>query len=262
MKETPPVSIPPILYEDRHLVIVNKPPGVLSESNDTGNAALSDQVALYRAERAGSTRRSFLGIVHRLDRPTSGCLAYALTPEALRALQAQFRERAPRKTYWAVVEKAPRKAEADLVHHLVHDAPANKSRAFSKPVPRSKPARLSYRHLARSDRYHLLEIELKTGRHHQIRAQLAAVGICIKGDLKYGAKRSNPAGGIHLHALRLGITHPTTGDYMEVVAPPPPGALWEFFWGRLQSVVHGSAVEGAPLEATDGDGIFKESTGH
>ncbi len=221
---------PPILAEDDALVWVNKPPGVLSESNDTGNPALSDQVALYRAQRSGQSHRPFLGIVHRLDRPTSGCLVYAVTAAAQRELQRQFRNRETKKFYWAVVESAPAEPEGTLEHHLLHDVAANKSRALAGRGKDTKEARLSYRLIGESDRYALLEIDLHTGRHHQIRAQLAAVGVHIKGDLKYGSRRSNPAGGIHLHALSLELTHPTTGDRIEVVAPPPDETLWRFFW--------------------------------
>jgi 23S rRNA pseudouridine1911/1915/1917 synthase len=221
---------PPILAEDDALVWVNKPPGVLSESNDTGNPALSDQVALYQAQRLGQSLRPFLGIVHRLDRPTSGCLLYAGSLPAQRELQRQFRERETDKVYWAVVESAPREPEGVLEHHMLHDVAANKSRALAKKGSDTKEARLAYRLVGESDRYALLEINLFTGRHHQIRAQLAAIGVHIKGDLKYGARRSNPGGGIHLHALSLEVTHPTSGDRVEVVAPPPRETLWSFFW--------------------------------
>ncbi|MFP4431564.1 MAG: RluA family pseudouridine synthase [Spirochaetota bacterium] len=220
---------PPILAEDDALVWVNKPPGVLSESNDTGNPALSDQVALYRAQRSGQSLRPFLGIVHRLDRPTSGCLVYAMTAAAQRDLQRQFRDRETKKVYWAVVESPPEKPEGVLEHHMLHDVGANKSRALDRKGTGTKEARLAYRLVAESDRYALLEIDLFTGRHHQIRAQLAAVGVHIKGDLKYGARRSNPGGGIHLHALSLEVTHPTSGDRVEVVAPPPKETLWCYF---------------------------------
>ncbi len=227
---TPPIAAPPILAEDDALVWVNKPPGVLSESNDTGNPALSDQVALYRAQRAGQSLRPFLGVVHRLDQPTSGCLLYAASPGAQRELQRQFRERETKKLYWAVVETPPARPDAVLEHHMLHDLKANKSRALGKRGTDTKEARLAYRLVAESDRYALLEIDLFTGRHHQIRAQLAAIGVHIKGDLKYGARRSNPGGGIHLHALSLEVTHPATGDRVEVVAPPPRETLWNFFW--------------------------------
>ena len=222
---------PPILAEDDALVWVNKPPGVLSESNDTGNPALSDEVALYRAQRRGFSTRPFLGIVHRLDRPTSGCLLYAGTLEAQRELQRQFRDRETRKVYWAVVEAPPSKESGVLEHHMRHDAAANKSWALTQPGPGTKAARLSYRLLGTSDRYALLEVDLHTGRHHQIRAQLAAIGVHIKGDLKYGARRSNPGGGIMLHALILEVTHPVSDDRLEVIAPPPSDdRLWRHFW--------------------------------
>lgn len=222
---------PPILSEDDALVWVNKPQGVLSESNDTGNPALSDEVALYRAQRWGYTTRPFLGIVHRLDRPTSGCLLYAGTLGAQTELQRQFRDRETKKVYWAVVEKPPPRESATLEHHMRHDVALNKSWALTQAGSGTKEARLSYRLLGNSDRYALLEVDLHTGRHHQIRAQFAAIGVHIKGDLKYGARRSNPGGGIMLHALSLEVTHPVSGDRVEVVAPPPlDDRLWSFFW--------------------------------
>ena len=224
------IAVPPILAEDNALVWVNKPSGVLSESNDTGNPALSDHVALYRAQRSGQNLRPFLGIVHRLDRPTSGCLLYAGSLPVQRELQRQFRDRETVKVYWAVVESPPALPEAVLEHHMLHDVAANKSRALARKGSDTKEARLAYRLVAESDRYALLEIDLFTGRHHQIRAQLAAIGVHIKGDLKYGARRSNPGGGIQLHALSLEVTHPVSGDRVEVVAPPPKETLWNYFW--------------------------------
>ena len=226
--------IPPILYEDRNVVVVNKPPGVLSEANESGNPTLSDQIALYRAQRSGRSQRPFLGIVHRLDRPTSGCLVYAKNPHALRNLQRQFKERTTEKRYWAVVDAVPESPTAQLTHQMVHNVRDNKSWAYETPREGSKEARLSYRLVATSERYALLEIDLETGRHHQIRAQLAAVGLHIKGDLKYGARRSNRGGGIHLHAQRLAFDHPRCGDRIEVVARPPKDTLWEYFWENAE----------------------------
>ena len=171
----------------------------------------------------------FCGVVHRLDRPTSGAIVFARTSKALPRLNSQFREKETRKIYWAVVENKPQQKSGSLVHYLKKNEKQNKSYASANETEGSKKAVLHYRWVASSDKYHLLEIELETGRHHQIRCQLSAIGTIIKGDLKYGAKRSNKDGSIHLHSRILEFTHPTTKERIKVTAPCPNEPLWEFF---------------------------------
>ena len=171
----------------------------------------------------------FIGVTHRLDRPVSGLVIFAKTSKALTRLNEMFRTNAVKKTYWAVVKNAPKEPEGELVHFLVRNEKQNKSYAYEKEVPNSKKAVLDYRLIARSDHYYLLEVDLKTGRHHQIRCQLAKMGCPIKGDLKYGAQRSNPDGSICLHARRVRFVHPVSKELIELEAPLPPGNLWKGF---------------------------------
>jgi len=192
-----------ILYEDNHLVAVNKAPSDSVQADRTGDETLADSVREHLRAAGGKTGNAFVGIPHRLDRPTSGVVLFARTDKALSRLSAMFREGRVRKTYWAVVGERPPAESGALVHWLRRNAEQNKSYAASGPGAGAREARLSYRLLLSTDRYHLLEIELEAGRHHQIRAQLAAIGCHIKGDLKYGAPRSNPGGGIHLHARQV-----------------------------------------------------------
>ncbi|MEG2755694.1 MAG: RNA pseudouridine synthase, partial [Mucinivorans sp.] len=173
--------------------------------------------------------RAFLGVVHRLDRPVSGAVLFARTSKALIRLNEQLRERGFRKLYWAIVEQKPTVESATLTHHIVRNAKTNKSMALDSPTKNSQEAVLKYRLVKSSDRYHLLEVELLTGRHHQIRAQLAAIGCKIKGDLKYGASRSNPDGSISLHSRSLEFSHPVTRERIVVTAPVPEDKLWQFF---------------------------------
>lgn len=222
-----------ILYEDNHLIIVNKLPGELVQGDDTGDRTLADDVKCYLKEKYNKPGNVYLGIPHRLDRPTSGIVVYCKTDKALSRMTALFRTSDVKKTYWAIVDKAPEKKEGELVHYIVRNAETNKSIANAKERKGSKLARLSYRTLASSDNYHLLEIDLHTGRHHQIRAQLAALGIHIKGDLKYGAQRSNPDGGICLHARHITFMHPVRKELVDVTAPPPHSTLWDYFAGQV-----------------------------
>ena len=222
-----------ILYEDNHLIIVNKLPGELVQGDDTGDRTLADDVKYYLKEKYNKPGNVYLGIPHRLDRPTSGIVVYCKTDKALSRMTALFRTSDVKKTYWAIVDKAPEKKEGELVHYIVRNAETNKSIANAKERKGSKLARLSYRTLASSDNYHLLEIDLHTGRHHQIRAQLAALGIHIKGDLKYGAQRSNPDGGICLHARHITFMHPVRKELVDVTAPPPHSTLWDYFAGQV-----------------------------
>lgn len=222
-----------ILYEDNHLIIVNKLPGELVQGDETGDRTLADDVKEYLKVTYNKPGNVYLGIPHRLDRPTSGIVVYAKTEKALIRLNEAFRGSGVKKTYWAVTDNIPKEPEGDLIHYIVRNSQTNKSVAYPKEVKGSKLARLSYRVLSKSDRYALIEIDLHTGRHHQIRAQLAAVGCHIKGDLKYGFPRSNPDGGIHLHARRLRLIHPVRKEELEVIAPPPHDALWDYFVSTL-----------------------------
>lgn len=222
-----------ILYEDNHLIIVNKLPGELVQGDETGDRTLADDVKEYLKVRYNKPGNVFLGIPHRLDRPTSGIVVYCRTDKALSRMTALFRTSDVKKTYWAIVDRKPERSEGELVHYITRNAAQNKSIASSKETKGSKIAKLSYRTLASSDNYHLLEIDLHTGRHHQIRAQLAAIGVHIKGDLKYGAQRSNPDGGICLHARRISFTHPIRKEKIAITADPPHSSLWEYFLSAI-----------------------------
>ena len=222
-----------ILYEDNHLIIVNKLPGELVQGDETGDRTLADAVKEYLKVRYNKPGNVFLGIPHRLDRPTSGIVVYCRTDKALSRMTALFRTSDVKKTYWAIVDRKPERSEGELVHYITRNAAQNKSIASSKEAKGSKIAKLSYRTLASSDNYHLLEIDLHTGRHHQIRAQLAAIGVHIKGDLKYGAQRSNPDGGICLHARRISFTHPIRKEKITITADPPRTSLWDYFLSAI-----------------------------
>ena len=222
-----------ILYEDNHLIIVNKLPGELVQGDETGDRTLADDVKEYLKVRYNKPGNVFLGIPHRLDRPTSGIVVYCRTDKALSRMTALFRTSDVKKTYWAIVDRKPERSEGELVHYITRNAAQNKSIASSKETKGSKIAKLSYRTLASSDNYHLLEIDLHTGRHHQIRAQLAAIGVHIKGDLKYGAQRSNPDGGICLHARRISFTHPIRKEKITITADPPHSSLWDYFLSSM-----------------------------
>ena len=224
-----------VLYEDNHLIAINKLPGELVQGDETGDRTLADDVKLYLKEKYGKPGNVFLGIPHRLDRPTSGIVVYAKTDKALSRMTALFRTSGVKKTYWAIVDRRPVKAEATLVHYITRNASNNKSIASSQEKPGAKIAKLSYRLLASSDKYHLLEIDLHTGRHHQIRAQLAAIGIHIKGDLKYGAARSNLDGGICLHARHVSFIHPVKNTEVDIIADPPHDTLWDYFLSAVES---------------------------
>ncbi len=216
-----------VLYEDNHLVAVNKRAGDIVQGDKTGDTPLSGIVKQYIKEKYGKPGEVFLGLVHRLDRPTTGIIVFARTSKALERMNALFASRETRKTYWAVVNEPPPEPQGRLVHYMQRNPKQNKSYAHPADAPGRKKAALRYRLLKQLDRYYLLEIELETGRHHQIRAQLAAIGCSIKGDLKYGAPRSNPDGGIHLHARSLEFIHPVRKEPVKLVADPPEDPLWE-----------------------------------
>ncbi len=216
-----------ILHEDNHLIVINKRVGDIVQGDKTGDKPLSDVVKEYIKDKYNKPGEVFLGVVHRLDRPTTGIVVFARTSKALTRLNELFKNRETQKTYWAVVKNKPPKSEDKLVHFLKRNEKNNTSKAHLKEVPESKIASLDYKIIATLDNYFALEIDLHTGRHHQIRAQLAAVGLPIKGDLKYGFDRSNPDGGIHLHARKLQFIHPVLKEPLVVVAPVPEETIWK-----------------------------------
>lgn len=219
-----------VIYEDNHIIAVNKTGNEIVQGDKTGDTPLSDVVKAYIKQKYNKPGEVFLGVTHRLDRPTSGVVLFARTSKALTRLNAMFQSKDEiKKTYWAVVDKKPDQNQAHLHHWLVRNTQQNKSYAFDSEKPNSQEAFLSYKLLASSDKYHLLEIDLQTGRHHQIRAQLAAIGCKIKGDMKYGFPRSNPDGGIHLHARKVELTHPVSKEHISITAPVPDDALWNYF---------------------------------
>lgn len=219
-----------ILYEDNHLLVVNKHCGDLVQPDPAGENALEDQIKAYIKTRDAKPGEAFLGVVHRIDRPVSGAVIFAKTSKALARLNEMIREGRIRKTYWALTEQRPDPAEGELCHYIVRDGRTNRSKAYDAPRPEAKQARLRYAMLAAGDRYTLVEVELLTGRHHQIRAQLARIGCPIRGDLKYGAKRSLPGGGISLHSRRVEFEHPVRREPLRVTAPVPgDDNLWAYF---------------------------------
>ena len=218
-----------VVYEDNHIIVVNKTASEIVQADKTGDMPLSETVKQYLKEKYQKPGNVFLGVTHRLDRPVSGLVVFAKTSKALTRLNEMFRTSEVKKTYWAVVKNAPKEPEGELVHFLVRNEKQNKSYAYDKEVPKSKKAILDYRLIGRSENYYLLEVDLKTGRHHQIRCQLAKMECPIKGDLKYGSPRSNPDGSICLHARRIRFVHPVSKELIELEAPLPEGNLWKGF---------------------------------
>jgi 23S rRNA pseudouridine1911/1915/1917 synthase len=215
-----------IRHEDNHLIVINKRVGDIVQGDKTGDKPLSEVVKEYVKEKHNKPGEVFLGVVHRLDRPTSGIVVFARTSKALTRLNEMFSNRETQKTYWAIVKNRPENAEATLVHYLKRNEKNNTSKAHLKEVPESKKASLEYKIIKELDNYFALEINLHTGRHHQIRAQLAAINCPIKGDLKYGFDRSNTDGGIHLHARKLVFSHPVTKNLLEIIAATPKDVIW------------------------------------
>jgi len=215
-----------VLFEDNHLIVINKRVGDIVQGDKTGDDPLSEVVKQYLKEKHNKPGNVYLGVVHRLDRPTSGIVLFSKTSKALPRLNKMFAQGETKKVYWAVVKNAPPQESGTLTHWLVRNPKQNKSYAHEKEVSDSKKAVLDYKIIKKLDNYFLLEIDLKTGRHHQIRAQLATIGCTIKGDLKYGADRSNKDGGIHLHARSLEIMHPVQKEPMPFLAPPPEDPIW------------------------------------
>lgn len=214
-----------VIYEDNHILVVNKAAGMLVQGDKTGDQSLLDVAKKYIQEKYQKPGEVFLGLVHRLDRPTTGVIVLARTSKALTRLSQQFKERVPKKIYRAVVTGMPEK-KATLKHYLRKKNSTNKSFPFPKNTPNTKHAILHYRCVKQLKSYHVLEIMLETGRHHQIRAQLAAVGLHIKGDVKYGAKRPNKDGSIHLHARSIQFNHPTKKNEVKFLAPYPNELIW------------------------------------
>lgn len=216
-----------ILFEDNHLIVVNKRVGDLVQGDKTGDTPLSDLLKAYLKEKYQKPGKVYLGVVHRLDRPTTGIVVFAKTSKALERLNKMLREKTIQKTYWAVVKNKPAKSKDTLVNYLRKNPKNNKATVFNKETNDSKKAILHYTSLKSLDNYHLLEIDLETGRHHQIRAQLSHINCPIKGDLKYGFDRSNKNAGIHLHARRICFTHPVTKTLLTLEAPTPKDPIWD-----------------------------------
>ncbi|MBC2840721.1 RluA family pseudouridine synthase [Robiginitalea sp. SC105] len=216
-----------VLFEDNHLIAVDKRVGDIVQGDKTGDTPLPEVIKEYLREKYEKPGAVFLGVIHRLDRPTTGIVVFARTSKALSRMNRLFASRETHKTYWALVANPPPEATGRLEHWLVRNRKQNKSYAREQATPEAKKAVLNYRILRSLDRYYLLEIDLETGRHHQIRAQLAAIGCPIKGDLKYGFPRSNPDGGIHLHARRLEFIHPVRKELVTIVCDPTGDPLWD-----------------------------------
>lgn len=237
-----------VLYEDNHIIAVNKTCNEIVQGDKTGDTPLSEIVKAYIKEKYNKPGEVFLGVTHRLDRPTSGVVLFARTSKALTRLNEMFKEKSKvegqktkdtglppiQKTYWAIVQGSPKQAEARLENYLIRNEAQNKSYIAKPGAKDAKKAVLSYRTLVRGENYTLLEIDLETGRHHQIRCQLAAIGCPVKGDLKYGAKRSNPDGGICLHARKIAFIHPVSKIPLCITAPVPNDSLWQQFAASVQ----------------------------
>ncbi|MBT4414041.1 MAG: RluA family pseudouridine synthase [Polaribacter sp.] len=215
-----------VLFEDNHIIIVNKRSGDITQGDKTGDKPLSDVVKEYVKVKYNKAGNVFLGVVHRLDRPTSGVIIFARTSKALERLNKMLRDKTIRKTYWAIVKGSPKKEKDTLINFLKKNPKNNKSSVYSKEITDSKKAILHYNVIKKLDNYSLIEIDLETGRHHQIRAQLSFIGFPIKGDLKYGFNRSNKDGSIHLHARKIVFTHPVSKEEISVIAPSPNEVIW------------------------------------
>ncbi|MFI2743750.1 RluA family pseudouridine synthase [Zhouia sp. PK063] len=217
-----------VLYEDNHIIIINKRPGDIVQGDKTGDKPLSEVVKEYLKDKYNKPGNVYLGVVHRLDRPTSGIVLFAKTSKALPRLNKLFVTKEAKKTYWAVVKNEPPKMQDELVHFMVRNPKQNKSYAHKNEVPNSKIAILSYSIIKKLNNYSLLEIDLQTGRHHQIRSQLSAIGCPIKGDLKYGFDRNNKDASIHLHSRKLHFVHPVSKEKLTIIATPPTeDAIWQ-----------------------------------
>lgn len=229
------MNTPEILYEDNHLIIVNKRSGDIIQGDETGDKPLSDFIKDYIKLKYDKPGDVFLGVVHRIDRPVSGIVVFARTSKALTRMNELFKSKEIQKTYWAVVKKQPVVLEDTLTHYHLKDSKSRKAKLFEKEAAHSKKCILHYKVLTSSDNYHLLEVQLETGRFHQIRAQLAKIGSPIKGDIKYGFERPNEnTRSIHLHARKIEFIHPVKNEILTIVAPVPDEVIWKYF-EKLQS---------------------------
>ena len=215
-----------ILFEDNHLIVVNKQSGDIVQGDKTGDKPLSEIVKEYIKNKYNKPGNVFLGVVHRLDRPTTGIIVFARTSKSLERFNKMLRDKTVNKTYWAIVKQKPKKKQDTLIGYLRKNPKNNKSTSYSSEIEGSKKAILHYKILKSLDNYHLLEVDLETGRHHQIRCQLASIGCPIKGDLKYGFNRSNKDASIHLHARKIKFTHPVSKEEIEITAPTPKEVIW------------------------------------
>ena len=218
-----------VLYEDNHIIVINKAAGEIVQGDKTGDKSLCDTMKAYIKEKYAKPGNVFIGLPHRLDRPVSGIVVFAKTSKALERLNRMFSEGSVKKIYWALTKGIPNPAEAELESWILRNEKMNKSFSYPKEVKGSKRAILHYKLAAASQNYNLIEVELKTGRHHQIRCQLSSIGCPIKGDLKYGAQRSNPDGSISLHARYIEFVHPVSKQLIAVTAPLPSDRLWQSF---------------------------------
>lgn len=223
-----------VLYEDNHLIVINKRPSEIVQGDKTGDTPLSDKVKQYIKEKYDKPGEAYLGVAHRIDRPVSGVVVFARTSKALARINEMFRDKEIKKTYWAVVKNKPASESGHLVHYLIKNEQKNMSRAYDKETNNALKAELDYKVIYSSDNYHLLEINPLTGRHHQIRVQLAAIGSPIKGDFKYGFKRGNEDASIHLHARKAEFIHPVSKLPISIVANPPDEVLWNFFLDKMK----------------------------
>lgn len=219
-----------VLYEDNHIIIINKAAGEIVQGDKTGDKSLCDTMKQYIKEKYAKPGNVFIGLPHRLDRPVSGIVVFAKTSKALERLNNMFRDGNVKKIYWAITKGKPLPAQGEISSWILRNEKMNKSFSYPKEVKGSKHALLFYRQIAASQNYNLIEVELKTGRHHQIRCQLSSIGCPIKGDLKYGAQRSNPDGSISLHARYIEFTHPVSKELIQVTAPLPADRLWQSFY--------------------------------
>ncbi len=222
-----------ILYEDNHIIAVNKKTSDIVQGDKTGDTPLSDFVKVYLKQKYNKPGEVFVGTVHRIDRPVSGIVLFAKTSKALSRLNAMFQTKEIQKTYWAVVKNKPKNESGKLIHYLRKNEAKNMSKAYERETPGALRSELDYELICSSDNYYLLEIKPLTGRHHQIRVQLSAMGCPIKGDLKYGFDRSNKDASIHLHARKIEFIHPVKKEPMVIVAPPPNEVLWNEFVKRV-----------------------------
>jgi len=225
-----------ILFEDNHIIAVNKSVADIVQHDKTGDEPLDEKVKKYLKKKYNKPGNVFAGVVHRIDRPVSGVVLFARTSKALERLNQMFQDKEVKKIYWAIVKNAPPKKSDTLVHYIVRNTKSNKSFANENETADSKKAILHYKLIDQSEHYYLLEIELETGRHHQIRCQLSAIGCPIRGDLKYGFPRSNPDGGISLHARSISFDHPVTKQKVAITAPPPDDKLWKYFLEKNPAV--------------------------